>query len=61
VKKLDLNKLEEEPVEVQKAVSFYASHTVNGIRVTTEERYHHYSVLEKAGLIEPLKSVVEPE
>ncbi|AOK88550.1 MULTISPECIES: hypothetical protein [Paenibacillus] len=60
MKKLDLNKLEDEPVEVQQAVAFYASHTINKVRVTTEERYKHYSVLEEVGLLKPLKSVVEP-
>lgn len=60
MKKLDLNKLEDEPIEVQQAVAFYASHTINKVRVTTVERYKHYSVLEDAGLLEPLKSVVEP-
>jgi hypothetical protein len=60
VKKLDLNKLDEEPIEVQQAIAFYASHTINKVRVTTEERHIHYSVLENAGLLEPLKSVVEP-
>lgn len=57
---LDLNKIEDEPIEVQQAVAFYTSHTINKVRVTTEERYKHYSVLEDAGLLEPLKSVVEP-
>ncbi|WP_090738455.1 hypothetical protein [Paenibacillus sp. Mc5Re-14] len=60
MKKLDLNKLDEEPIEVQQAVAFYASHTINKVRVTTKERYNHYSILEEAGLLEPLKSVVEP-
>ncbi|WP_311078023.1 hypothetical protein [Paenibacillus polymyxa] len=60
MKKLDLNKIEDEPIEVQQAVAFYTSHTINKVRVTTEERYKHYSVLEDAGLLEPLKSVVEP-
>ncbi|CCC85721.1 hypothetical protein PPM_2784 [Paenibacillus polymyxa M1] len=60
MKKLDLNKLDEEPIEVQQAVAFYASHTINKVRVTTEERYNYYSILEEAGLLEPLKSVVEP-
>ncbi|MGG4501782.1 hypothetical protein [Paenibacillus polymyxa] len=58
MKKLDLNKLDEEPIEVQQAVAFYTSHTINKVRLTTVERYKHYSVLEKAGLLEPLKSVV---
>ncbi|OMF46582.1 hypothetical protein [Paenibacillus peoriae] len=60
MKMLDLNKIEDEPIEVQQAVAFYTSHTINKVRVTTEERYKHYSVLEDAGLLEPLKSVVEP-
>ncbi|MCC3380720.1 hypothetical protein ACFQ5D_10850 [Paenibacillus farraposensis] len=60
MKKLDLNKLEDEPIEIQQAVAFYASYTINEIRVTTEEKHKHYIVLEKAGLLEPLKSVVEP-
>ncbi|MDR6776300.1 hypothetical protein J2W98_000547 [Paenibacillus peoriae] len=60
MKKLDLNKLDEEPIEVQQAVAFYASHTINEVRVTTEERYKHYSVLEEVGLLEPLKSVLKP-
>ncbi|OMF72503.1 hypothetical protein BK143_09550 [Paenibacillus peoriae] len=60
MKKLDLNKLDEEPIEVQQAIAFYASHTINKMRVTTEERYKYYSVLENVGLLEPLKSVVEP-
>ncbi|MMZ50557.1 hypothetical protein D1872_122750 [compost metagenome] len=60
MKKLDLNKLEDEPIEVQQAVAFYTSHTINKVRVTTLERHRHYSVLEDAGLLEPLKSVVEP-
>ncbi|QNR65041.1 hypothetical protein IAQ67_14000 [Paenibacillus peoriae] len=60
MKMLDLNKLDEEPIEVQQAVAFYASHTINEVHVTTGERYKHYSVLEDAGLLEPLKSVVEP-
>ncbi|MFT9371894.1 hypothetical protein [Paenibacillus polymyxa] len=60
MKKLDLNKLEDEPIEVQQAVAFYTSHTINKVRVTTEKRYKHYSVLEEVGLLEPLKSVVEP-
>ncbi|MEK4456869.1 hypothetical protein [Paenibacillus sp. FSL R10-2748] len=60
MKKLDLNTLDEEPIEVQQAVAFYASLTINEIRMTTKERYRHYSVLEEAGLLEPLKSVVEP-
>ncbi|MDQ0497319.1 hypothetical protein [Paenibacillus brasilensis] len=60
MKKLDLNKLDEEPIEVQQAVAFYASHTINEVRLTTKERYRYYSVLEEAGLLEPLKSVVKP-
>ncbi|MGM1023459.1 MAG: hypothetical protein ACQEXV_23735 [Bacillota bacterium] len=60
MKKLDLNKLDKEPIEVQQAVAFYASHTINEVRVTTEERHKYYSVLEEAGLLEPIKSVVEP-
>ncbi|MNW33547.1 hypothetical protein D3C74_105110 [compost metagenome] len=60
MKMLDLNKLDEEPIEVQQAVAFYASHTISGNHVTTKERCIHYSVLEEAGLLEPLKSVVEP-
>ncbi|MMZ51344.1 hypothetical protein D1872_130800 [compost metagenome] len=60
MKMLDLNKLDEEPIEVQQAVAFYASHTISEVLVTTEERYKYYSVLEEAGLLEPLKSVVEP-
>ncbi|WP_302057262.1 hypothetical protein [Paenibacillus sp. Lou8.1] len=38
MKKLDLNKIEDEPIEVQQAVAFYTSHTINKMRVTTEER-----------------------
>ncbi|ODA05852.1 hypothetical protein [Paenibacillus polymyxa] len=60
MKKLDLNKLDEEPIEVQQAVAFYASHTISEVRVTTEERYKYYSVLEDAGLLESLKSAVKP-
>ncbi|TQS00073.1 hypothetical protein [Paenibacillus ottowii] len=60
MKKLDLNNIEDEPIEVQQAVAFYTSHTINKVRVTTEERCKHYSILEEVGLLEPLKSVVEP-
>ncbi|MNC15853.1 hypothetical protein D3C75_636860 [compost metagenome] len=56
---VNLNTLEEQPQEVQEAIAFYACYTVNGMRVTAEERALHYSVLERAGLIEPLKSVVD--
>ncbi|MEK3787586.1 hypothetical protein [Paenibacillus sp. FSL K6-1230] len=54
MKTLDLNKLEEQPIEVQEAISFYASFTLKKVSVTTKERIKHYAVLERVGLLEPV-------
>jgi len=58
-KMIDLSKLDNEPAEIREAVAFYAAHTVLPIRFTAEERVHHYSVLEKAGLIEKVGGYIE--
>lgn len=59
MKLVDLNKLEEQPKDVQEAIAFYTGYTVHNMRVTAEERTKHYAVLERVGLIESVKSVVD--
>ncbi|MGE6578979.1 hypothetical protein ACQKFM_29160 [Paenibacillus xylanexedens] len=55
---LNLNNFDEQPTEVQQAVAFYVGYTVNGVQATSQERQAHYAVLERVGLLEPIKSVV---
>ncbi|MET3828609.1 hypothetical protein ABIC86_000069 [Paenibacillus sp. DS2363] len=55
---VDLNNFDEQPTEVQQAIVFYVGYTVNGVKATAQERQVHYAVLERAGLLEPIKSVV---
>ncbi|WP_145148531.1 hypothetical protein [Paenibacillus xylanexedens] len=56
---VDLNNFDEQPTEVQQAIAFYVGYTVNGVHATAQERQAHYAVLERVGLLEPIKSVVE--
>nr|WP_154957460.1 hypothetical protein [Paenibacillus xylanexedens] len=56
---VDLNNFDLQPTEVQQAITFYVGYSVNGVQATVQERQAHYAVLERVGLLEPIKSVVE--
>lgn len=51
---INLNNLNDQPIEVQQAVAFYVGYTVNGVQATADERQAHYEILEQVGLLEPL-------
>lgn len=51
---INLNELEDQPLEVREAIAFYAAHALLPIHFTSEDRARHYSILENAGYIEKL-------
>lgn len=56
---VDLNNLDEQPIEVQNAIAFYVGYSVNQVSASVQERQAHYAVLERVGLLNPIKSVVD--
>lgn len=56
-KAIDLSELDNQPIEIRKAIAFYAAQGILPIHYSVKERNQHYKTLENAGLIEPISVV----